>query len=73
MKVEHLNLQLMLRCIHNMEALACCICIGLMCYTLGMFTALMLYAWLDERSDRYAGIKWSSVLDTCVKYAGEGT
>jgi hypothetical protein len=34
-------------------------CIGLMSGGLGAFCGLFLLAWLDERGDRYAGIKWS--------------
>jgi len=32
-------------------------CVGLGCYALGLFTALFLYAWLDEREDGFANIK----------------
>jgi hypothetical protein len=35
------------------------VCIGMMSGGLGAFMGLFLLAWLDERDDKYAGIKWS--------------
>lgn len=41
---------------------------ALLGWSLGMFSALLLYAWLDERSDRYAGISWSHDLGIDSQY-----
>src|SRR5262245_12301309 len=41
-------------------------CCALLWYILGVFTSLMLFAWLDERDDRYAGITWSAELGTSI-------
>lgn len=44
------------------------VCYALLGWSLGMATALFLYAWLDERSDRYAGIPWSADLGLDSQY-----
>ncbi len=44
------------------------VCIGLMGYGLGLFTAFFLYGWLEERSDRYDRAVWSKKLNTCIDW-----
>ena len=41
-----------------------CVCIGVMCYGLGLFTAAFLLGVLEHSFDRYANIPWSHVLET---------
>jgi hypothetical protein len=45
-----------------------CFCVGLGCYSLGLFTALFLIAWDDERQDTRAGIPWSKDLGTSFNW-----
>ena len=52
--------------------MTCLILVGVG-FTLGLFTALLLYAWLDERSDRYAGIAWSPALGVDSQYAARAS
>lgn len=43
-------------------------CFGLMGTGLGMFLAMFCIGWLEDRSDRHAGIKWSRELDTYINW-----
>lgn len=49
-----------------------CLVNGLMWYVFGMFTMMFLFGWEQGQSDRYTGIKWTTSVDTCVKYYGKG-
>jgi hypothetical protein len=44
------------------------ICIGLMCWALGMWTAFFLYGWFEGQSDSRANIPWRKELDTSINW-----
>jgi len=44
------------------------VCFGLMFLGLGLFVGTVLLAWLDEREDAYAGIRWSRALGLDSNY-----
>ena len=44
------------------------VCLALLFFGLGLFAALVLVAWEQDRSDRYTDIPWSPVLGTSVQY-----
>jgi hypothetical protein len=44
------------------------LCIALMAWGLGLFTAFFLYGWLEERDDRYSGLVVPHNLGTCINW-----
>ena len=48
-----------------------CLCIALGAWSLGLFTAFFLYGWFEHTSDAYAGIPWSTTLETCIHWEAQ--
>lgn len=46
-----------------------CFCIGLMGFALGMAACCMMYGWLEDRDDKYAGIVIPHVSTTSIEWS----
>ncbi len=45
------------------------VCVFLLGYGIGVFTLVWFLAFLDEREDVYAGIKYTEELQTCIDWS----